>query len=86
MALTTCPDCKGQVSPTAAHCPHCGHLTGNVWGTCPECQGAITPEQEFCKECGFPLRPSKNAPAPAPPAPPPPPPAKRGTTRRKFRP
>lgn len=24
MALTSCPECKGQVSDQAAACPHCG--------------------------------------------------------------
>lgn len=25
MALTSCPECRGQVSTTAHSCPHCGH-------------------------------------------------------------
>lgn len=69
MALTNCPECKGQVSTTASTCPHCGRGTGSAWGACPECKGPITPEQDSCKGCGFPLRPPKNAaPPPAPAA------------------
>src|SRR6185503_10004282 len=64
MALTSCPECKGQVSDGAAECPHCGHPIGSAWGACPECKGPISATQETCKECGFPLR----QPAEEPPA------------------
>ena len=87
MALTSCPECKGQVSDGAAECPHCGHPIGSAWGACPECKGPISATQETCKECGFPLRPSKR-PVPAPAAPPPAlPPASpaRGTTSVRKR-
>lgn len=80
MALTSCPECRGQVSTTLTQCPHCGKAIG-VWGSCPECKGAITSEQESCRGCGFPLRAPKNAPAPAPPPPAASP--QRGTTGRK---
>jgi hypothetical protein len=28
MALKNCPECNGQVSDTAASCPHCGFVPG----------------------------------------------------------
>lgn len=30
MALTKCPECRGQVSEQASACPHCGYPMANV--------------------------------------------------------
>src|SRR5689334_15948733 len=71
MALTTCVECKGQISSSARACPHCGHPSGDAWGSCPECKASISIEQLSCIECGFPLKPppKPSAPPPAPKSP-----------------
>lgn len=33
MALTNCPECKKEISSTAAACPHCGHKEKKAWLT-----------------------------------------------------
>lgn len=70
MALITCSECGGQVSSTAAACPHCGAPVPAVSAAeerkCEDC-GAILPEgASECPSCGCPTGIVASKPAPAP--------------------
>ncbi|HEY4187010.1 MAG TPA: PH domain-containing protein [Polyangia bacterium] len=45
MAIVACPECKGQVSSSAAACPHCGHPLGPAVAARPAFGRATAPEE-----------------------------------------
>lgn len=70
MALISCSECGGQVSSTAAACPHCGAPVSAAPAVeerkCEEC-GAVLPEgAAACPNCGCPAENVAAQPAPAP--------------------
>jgi DNA-directed RNA polymerase subunit RPC12/RpoP len=55
MALIPCPECKKQISDTAAACPHCGYRVLRVEFPCHNCGAgirSITGLSPACRECG----------------------------------
>lgn len=61
MALIKCPECGGQVSDSAASCPHCGYSLVNL-KLCEECNAVITEEDAACPQCGCPTPWSRKCP------------------------
>jgi hypothetical protein len=59
MALTTCPDCKGQLSTNATACPHCGAPTKTAT---PQSIPA-GPKVATCQKCGTVMVATQQAPA-----------------------
>src|SRR5437667_10317202 len=67
--LTACPNCRGDVNPSAAFCMHCGASlkaqipSGQITPAprpatiaCPACHAHIMANTTFCTQCGHDVR------------------------------
>lgn len=62
MAIIKCPECGGNVSDSAATCPHCGFSLADL-KRCSQCNHVITENDASCPECGSPTPWSRKCPS-----------------------
>lgn len=56
MAMTTCPNCGGQISDKAKKCVHCGTvLVPEEKKCCPDCGAELEEGMDTCPKCGCPI-------------------------------